>query len=219
LDGNDSSAFATSGHDHDADYLAIDGKALAAVEADFALVAEGALEADNAGHLDDKDSTAFVEHGDIVMGADGHNWTGWGTGVPSIVQNYMGFTRASSDGLIGIGLSAPMSLDGIRYGLKSVEICYVASFSGSILWTDIYGGTAGLAVPLLASDGTDRTTEGCYTVTVNTVVPYGASIGVSLGGSASGVVALYGVRSTWTPEAYLPVGLAETGSSDGYNNG
>ena len=169
--------------------------------------------------LDGKDSTAFVEHGDIVMGTDGHNWTVWGSSSPSTVTNWIGYTQASADGGIGIGLAAPMSVDGIRYGLKSVEVCYRANSPGSIGSTEIYGSTAGPSVEILGADGTDRTTSGCYTVTVNTVAPYGAGIGVSLEGGASGNVTLYGVRSTWTPEAYLPVSLAETGSTDGYNNG
>jgi len=178
-----------------------------------------AVEAGNAGTLDGKDSSAFVEHGDIVTGTDGHNWTGWGSSVPSLLENWMGFTAASSDGYVGIGLTAPASVDGVEYGLKSVEVCYEALSPGFIANTRVYGSMADLSVPNLAVDETDRTTEGCYTVTVNTVVPYGASIGVTLAGGATGIVNLYGVRSTWTPAAYLPVGLVSTDSSDDYNNG
>jgi hypothetical protein len=190
LDGKDSTAFL--------------GKAEKAADADL---------------LDGKDSSAFVEHGDIVMGTDGHNWTGWGSSVPSSLENWMGFTVASSNGYVGIGLTAPTSVDGIRYGLKSVEVCYKALSPGFIANTRVFGSMANLDVPTLGTDETDRTTEGCYTVTVNTVVPYGAGIGVTLAGGAAGTVNLHGVRSTWTPEAYLPVSLVATDDSDDYNNG
>jgi hypothetical protein len=169
--------------------------------------------------LDGKDSSAFVEHGDIVMATDGHNWTTWGSDEPSTLENWMAYTVASTDGPVGIGLTAPASVDGIRYGLESVEVCYEALSPGFITSTYVYGSPADLVVSTLANDGTDRTTDGCYTVTVNTVVPYGAGIGVTLVGGATGFVNLFGVRSTWTPEAYLPVSLAETDSSDDYNNG
>ncbi len=49
LDGKDSTAFASSSHDHDADYLAIGGKA------------------DDADLLDGNDSTAFVLQSDLAM--------------------------------------------------------------------------------------------------------------------------------------------------------
>jgi hypothetical protein len=173
----------------------------------------------NADLLDGRDSSAFVEHGEIVMGTDGHNWTGWGSSVPSSVENWMGFTTASSNGYVGIGLTAPTSVDGIRYGLKSVEVCYKALSPGFIANTRVFGSMANLDVPTLGTDETDRTTEGCYTVTVNAVVPYGASIGVTLAGGAAGTINLHGVRSTWTPEAYLPVSLVATDDSDDYNNG
>jgi len=194
--------------------------ATTADSATSAVTADTAVEADNADTLDGKDSSAFVEHGDIVMATDGHNWTAWGTlSGPSTVDNWMGYTRASSDGDLGIGLSAPTSVGGIEYGLKSVEICIALSSGGFISGTDIYGSTAVPSVPNLASDGTDRTANGCYTVTVNKPAPYGAGIGITLAGGAGGQVEVHGVRSTWTPVADLSVSAGVTDSSGGHNNG
>jgi len=153
--------------------------------------------------LDGKDSSVFVEHGDIVMATDGSNWTALGNAGPSVVENYGGSTFASADGDLRIGLSAPTSVDGIEYGLKSVEVCVKPASGGYVTQTSVYGSTAALQVLVLASDETDRTANECYILTVNKPAPYGASIGVFLDGGASGQVESLGVRSTWTPVADL----------------
>ena len=107
--------------------------------------------------LDGKDSSVFVEHGDIVMATDGSNWTALGNAGPSVVENYGGSTFASADGDLRIGLSAPTSVDGIEYGLKSVEVCVKPASGGDVTQTSVYGSTAALQVLVLASDETDRT--------------------------------------------------------------
>ncbi len=192
--------------------------ATTADSATSAVAADTAVEAGNADTLDGKDSSAFVEHGDIVMATDGHNWTAWGTNVPSSLVNWMTFTVASADGDLGIGLSAPTSVDGIEYGLKSVEVCASPVSGGYITRTTVYGTTAGPSWVYLAAEDTDRTVNECYTVTVNMPAPYGAGIGLELAGGASGEVLAYSVRSTWTPVTDLPAPLGVTDSSGDHNN-
>jgi hypothetical protein len=78
LDGNDSTAFAVSGHDHDADYLAIAGKAADADKLDgkdSTAFLDSTGKAADADLLDGKDSTAFVLESDLPVPLAGYDGT------------------------------------------------------------------------------------------------------------------------------------------------
>ena len=216
LDGKDSTAFAVSGHGHDADYLAIDGKALAAVESDFALTAEAASEADNAGRLDDKDSTAFMQHGTIVTTMGPEGWLPHDS-APSTVRRFVSQVTVSGDGYMVHGLNAPALIGGVEYGLASIEVC-VNFVSGAYLdlITVFRTVSASSAVAILA-DSTDRTATGCYEYKVGKSLDKGG--GVFLDFSGGGSALIRGTTLTWTTDAAvlgtpidIPLDEAVTGS-------
>ena len=146
---------------------------------------------------------ATIEHGDIVVGADGHGWAPWGSfSPPSFLWNWMAYTHASGDGSLGIGLQAPTMIDGVEYALRDVEFCWSQTDGGSVVSVDIFtsNGTSNIYL-----GGSDTPSSGCSTIDVWGYAPQGASVGVALGGGASARIKLFGIRSTWTPAWNLPV--------------
>jgi hypothetical protein len=216
LDGKDSTAFAVSGHDHDSDYLALDGKALAAVEADFALVSEAALDADNAGRLDDKDSTAFMQHGTIVTTMGPEGWLPHTSTPPSTVGRYISQVTVSGDGYMVHGLNAPASFNGVEYGLASVEVC-VQFLSGAYLdLVTVFRTDGADSSGSILADSTNRTATGCYAYKVGQSLNKGG--GMFLDFKGGGTALIRGTTLTWTTDAAVlgtpietPVDEAVTG--------
>lgn len=140
-----------------------------------------------------------IDHGEIVLGHDGHEWTGWGTGLPSTIVRWISYTNASGDGTMAMGLTGPVTLDGQDYALKSVEICALYVSGGSITQTAVWITGDGPSPVLETFDSTVRSTDGCYTMDVGVAAPHGAGVGVLVSGGASAIVRLHGVQSTWAP--------------------
>jgi hypothetical protein len=151
--------------------------------------------------LDGRDSTAFVEHGEIEMTVSGNAWMGHDGNAAT---RWAAATSFSGAGAAVISLAGPVAIGGTAYGLESFDLC-VITFGGGYV-------TAVSTVPInsfgpgvdddqyinIPPNTTDRTT-GCYTYTVDTPVGQGVGLMVQLDGTGS--VELYAVKSTWTTTA------------------
>jgi hypothetical protein len=204
LDGKDSAAFASSVHDHDANYLAISGKAADAGLLDGMDSTEFLGTADKAADsekLDGKDSTAFVEHGQIEMTTSGNAWMGL-EGNPA--TRFAAATAFSGAGAAVISLPGPGAIGGIEYGLSTFDLCVIGFGGGYVTGVTVVAinsfgpGVADDQYITIPSYATDRTT-GCYTYVVDSSVGQGVGLLVNLAGGGS--VELWAVRSLWTPGA------------------
>lgn len=130
-----------------------------------------------------------------------------GTG-PTQVDIAGGALGVSPNGSISLPLTGVPAVGGTSYRLSQVEIC--ATFSTSVTGqfinlVAITGETTstGTAQAILLNDGTDRTTNGCFTLTVpvNTSRTYGLLFGFSSSPASTTANAIFltVVRSTWVP--------------------
>lgn len=191
LDGKDSTAFSLSGHDHDADYLAKNGKAVDADTLDG--MDSGAFAP--TGHNHDG---SYLEYGDIVMAVSGSNWRTFGNATAPVVDSYGSYVFVTGDGFIELGLDAPVMVGTTDYRLGSVEVCFELASGGAYIdQTAVMVASIGANQQLIASDGTDRVASGCHTLDVSASTPNGASVRLQISGG--GWVNVYGVRALWEP--------------------
>lgn len=130
----------------------------------------------------------------IVTNASGISWFPHNTG-PTTVSRYVSFLRVSGDGGMVLGVNAPTSIDNVEYGLASFELCIDVASSGYLNTITMYRTESDLSSPLIFFDNTDRTTDGCYTYTVNEKTNYGVGIYIQFAGG--GTVQIEGARFTW----------------------
>ncbi len=203
LDGKDSTAFAASVHDHDADYLAKSGKATDADKLDgkdstaFLGATDKAIDSDN---LDGKNSSAFVQHGTIVTTVGGVAWLPYWAGPTSVTRS-ASHVEVTADGSMVLAIDAPVSFDGVEYGLGSIEVCLKMSSSGSPKLDSIgvYANDSNLNGTVLMFDTTDRTETDCYTYKVGRSLVQGGSAKMDFDGGGS--VRIKGTTFTWTRSA------------------
>jgi hypothetical protein len=157
LDGKDSTAFATSGHDHDTDYLAVDGKAT------------------DADKLDGKDSTAFltktsydsdkdgvVDSAEVKIRYTSESFTvDMASEVPPADKVKCVTSSIAFDGATTVVASGGLSLDPIGTSWASFHGYVHYSKDGGSTWTPLNGvGLRGFppeaiypaAVPISAAD-------------------------------------------------------------------
>lgn len=132
-----------------------------------------------------------------------------GTG-PTQVDVAGGSLGTSPNGAISLPLSGVPAVGGTAYRLSQVEIC--ATFSNTVAgeFINVVAVTAeststGAANTILVNDGTDRTTNGCFTLNVpaSTAKSFGLlfSFSASPASSTANAIFLTAVRTTWVPSA------------------
>lgn len=136
----------------------------------------------------------FVGHGDIVLShstSDLH----FGNGEPTTVTRLAAGNQISGDGTVIMALTGPSFVDGVEYGLRSVEYCLFDVLGGAMVTSlEAYGlGN----VFRLAFDDTDRTAAGCYSLDIDASGEMGYDILLFVGGGGS--LRFGGLTSTWAP--------------------
>lgn len=136
-----------------------------------------------------------ISHGQIVLASDGTSWHAWGDSVPSTLETWAGYTRATTDGRLVIDISGPARMDKVDYVLDWVEVCLEGGDAGTyITSTHVYGG---FAADNWVSSSTDILPGTCETIAVEIEAPYGAAVGIQLSGT--GQVDIAGVVHSWVP--------------------
>jgi hypothetical protein len=161
---------------------------------------------DVVGYLEDHnhDDRYIKNNQPIVMSYGAGGMVPAGTG-PTTLTHVVAATVASGDGALSIDLPGPDVVDGVAYGLKSVEYCLLAPSGGGLV-TDVavFAGE-----PLIVSlvDPTDRTAAGCYVYTVDVAGHEGYGLLLNLAGGAAARVGVVGMKATWVPASTLPAPL------------
>ena len=214
LDGKDSAAFASSGHDHGADYLAISGKAADADLLDgldstaFLGVTETAADSTR---LDGTPASKFVKQGEIVMTQSGNGWmvrpAGSGTGgVEPILDERTAHSAAfHGDGVVVFGLTGPSVIDGSKYGLASFDVCLTGAGTPVLdvravainFFDPPNPDDPDIYIDVTVQNGEVDRGSGCYTYVVNSRVGQG----IGLQATITGGVELFSVKSRWSPAA------------------
>jgi hypothetical protein len=128
--------------------------------------------------------------------------------VPTTVISVGHLYAASGDGIIGMGLTAPTSVGGTQYRLSSVEWCLAANTAnaGFVTAAVVYHdqpGVSGSPLAVAVSDQTDRSTTGCYTLTVPALSPRGYTFALGLTGQTTSLTSaaalVSDVKATWVP--------------------
>lgn len=126
--------------------------------------------------------------------------------TPSLVITAGHIFGATGDGIIIMGLPAPPTVGSAQYRLSSVEYCLAQNTTNSAVVTGAVVYHFTLGGPLLAtaaSDSTDRTATGCYTLAVPALNPQGYSLALGLTGQTTNLtdpgVLLSRVGTTWVP--------------------
>jgi hypothetical protein len=153
---------------------------------------------------DDRYHTKTETDSDITMSND-VMFTANSASAPTSLLYFTGRSRATGgDGTIQVSLTGPRILNGITWGLKSVDYCIEVTGAAFVNSVSVTGNN-----PLVTTvDGTDRAATGCYTVLVNHGGPTGFFLSMALGGG-SGQIDFLVVSSTWSPASLLPASAPE----------
>lgn len=133
----------------------------------------------------------------IRLTQSGLDWQAYASD-PTAIDRRITRTFATASGRLVMGLQGPASLGGVDYRLSSVTWCLYSMASGSkIDYVEVWADPPASSV---ASDSTDRTTAGCYTIAVPAVEP-GSAYSMDLVSSGGGSFGLATVTTTWVPAA------------------
>jgi hypothetical protein len=146
------------------------------------------------------DST-FVSHGSITLSHGTSELTPNQGLTPSSVQNYGSGTIVSGDGYVNISPTGPAVLGGVEYGLSSIKYCVSNVVGAQIDTVRVYAENIGVE----ATDSTDRTANGCYSVVANLkgAQAYDIQFLLKNGGS----LRFTGLQTTWLPASAIPATL------------
>jgi hypothetical protein len=161
---------------------------------------------DVVGYLEDHnhDDRYVKSNQPIVMSYSAGNMAPVAIG-PTTLAHIVAGTVASGNGAISIDLPGPDVVDGVAYGLKSVEYCITdPAFGGLVSDAAVFAGEPFLVGTL---DTADRTLAGCYTYTADLAGHQGYGLFLSLAGGAAARVSVTGVKATWVPASTLPAPL------------
>ncbi len=150
----------------------------------------------------DETDTKYIAHGDIELGYAPIFVSNWGD--PVSVRPAKNLTQlAGGTGVAQLSLTGPNVLGRTSYGLKSVTYC-VQGLTGPSFVTsaavESFGPQPSDYTEVL--DGTDRTTAGCYTVTVNSSSGTSHMLAIEAGGGG-GVISIRSVTAIWSPDTAL----------------
>jgi hypothetical protein len=103
--------------------------------------------------------------------------------------------------------------------LSAVEWCLASdATNGAYVSAAAVYHDQGSAISLGASDATDRSTAGCYTLTVPSLSPRGYSFALALAGQTTNLtqvgLVIQNVRATWMPAGPALISAADIAPSD-----
>ncbi|HSJ90880.1 MAG TPA: hypothetical protein VK917_02355, partial [Ilumatobacter sp.] len=134
----------------------------------------------------------FIPQGDIVIRQSTSDLQPHFFGAPTSITYSVGGSTISGDGAVLVDLNGPAVLGGVEYGLVSVEYCIEGVSGGATI--DLFEVASNTPVNIVASDGTNRTASGCYSLTVNDSGAQGYDVfWVATGG---GTLRISGIQST-----------------------
>ncbi len=141
----------------------------------------------------------YVPQGDIVLHHGTAGMAVYTPDPPAHVNYGGGVTSVGAGGRAGLSLPGPDRLGTVDYGLRSVEWCLHAAAGGAVVDNVfVYGGPH----IFITADTENRTTPGCYTVTVNDTSSQAYEIVFDVQGAGSAQITH--VHSTWAPETAIP---------------
>ncbi len=136
---------------------------------------------------------------------------------PTTVERYISGVEVSGNGAMVLGVNAPASIDGVAYGLSTIEICFDVTAPGYLDSISIYRTDSATSQPKIFYNDTNRTTDGCYTYTVNQSTGKGA--GALLVFAGGGTIRIEGATFTWKKmtELSAPAAPVPTAGSENLN--
>jgi hypothetical protein len=169
--------------------------------------------------LDHNHDERYLEQNQpIVVGESPGNWVHTSTPAPVLFEiigpdAFLSGTTATAEKSVAysLPLTQPPSVGGTTYRLGSVEYCVRTVTAGNVkvdvagIYSDNFTGSLPLAVE--ATDTTDRTAAGCFSVTApnGTARAYALVLSVQyIGAATTGGMIVSGVRSTWVPVTGAP---------------
>ncbi|MGW8161472.1 MAG: hypothetical protein ACWGN1_04420 [Desulfobulbales bacterium] len=117
------------------------------------------------------------------------------TGNPTTVDRFIGRVAVSGDGKMVLGVNAPASINGVEFGLESVEICIGVTAPGYLDQFAVVRTNSAANVSTILADVTERTADGCYVYHVGETT--GKGIGIILTLLGGGEIDIYGTTFTW----------------------
>jgi len=165
-------------------------------------------------------NAGFVPQGEIVM-SDYPLFEPNNNVPPTAIQYFSDTVRVTGGvGFAHMGLTGPRRLGAVNYGLKSMTYCLRGGGAPAFITSFQVTGWSAAGVSDTATDGTDRSAAGCYTLNVNDPVSQSYQAMWTFSG-AGGFVDFLSVTTTWAPtttlEADASIGTPD--SSDGSSSG
>jgi hypothetical protein len=144
----------------------------------------------------------LIPYSDIVM-------TYGPTGVvpqvtqPAVITYWSAWTSVDTQGHVSIPLDGPLTVSGRPYRMITVTVC-LGQLTSPGLYLDYTWLTVGVpGYYVIAETTTNRSAEGCYTLSVtNDPSPPGSSgytLILRIAGDDSGALRLAGFQATWSP--------------------
>ncbi len=144
----------------------------------------------------------YLRQGEIVMR---HGAGAFGNPANNTTVGGNGILVTTGSGFVSVPITGPAQLGAVDYGLKSISYCveFVAG-PGFINTVSVNGYTDTSVGTTTVSDVTDRTTDGCHTLTVNEKTSTSFTIVFVLAGGSGGIFSIRSMTSTWAPTSQIP---------------
>ncbi|MFH2123617.1 MAG: hypothetical protein ABIJ50_09080 [Pseudomonadota bacterium] len=147
--------------------------------------------------------------GTVVTSISGESWFAHNSS-PTTVSRYVTTVLVSGDGKMVLGgLHAPASIDGVAYGLETIELCVDVTAPGYLDYITVYRHDSATSAPVIMANSTARTTDGCYIYPVNAST--GKGVGIILSFAGGGDIRINGTTFTWKKLTALAASAAPAG--------
>jgi hypothetical protein len=155
--------------------------------------------------------TLKADLGEIVMS---HGAGAFGNPAAAVQVYGQSYANTTGSGFGNMPLTGPGQLDGVKYGLKSIEYCMDIVTAGPIVNSVTVSGSSELNSAVVeVVDPTDRTADGCFSLIVNDPNSRSFMIAWEFSGAA-GDLRIMSVTSTWAPVSTIPAPLVLPAPSD-----
>jgi hypothetical protein len=156
---------------------------------------------DIAGYYDDHNhDDRYVPQGEIVMS---HGAGAFGNPPASVQVFGHSFANLNGTGFANMPLDGPAQLGGVKYGLDSITYCLDILLAGPIVNAVTVSGSTNLFAPVVtATDETDRTADGCFSVNVGDPNSTSFIIAWNFTGGP-GDLRIVSVTSSWAPASTI----------------
>jgi hypothetical protein len=132
------------------------------------------------------------------------------------------FANLNGTGFANMPLDGPAQLGGVKYGLDSITYCLDILLAGPIVNAVTVSGSTNLFAPVVtATDETDRTADGCFSVNVGDPNSTSFIIAWNFTGGP-GDLRIVSVTSSWAPASTimdLGTGVSPATSDTDASNG